>query len=49
MYKITTRTQRVVIENIETLQEAIIEIKKLESKARLNDDYSPGYYRIEET
>ena len=49
MYKIATRTKRVVLENIETLQIAIAEIKRLESKAKANDDYRPGYYRIEKT
>ena len=49
MYKIATRTKREVLENIETLQIAIAEIKRLESTAKANDYSSPGYYRIEKT
>lgn len=49
MYKITTRTKRVVRENLATLQGAIMALKKLEKDAKLNGDYSPGYYRIEKT
>lgn len=47
MYRITTRTGRIVRTEIISLNNAINALKLLEFKAKRSNIYSPGYYRIE--
>ena len=47
MYRITTRTGRTVHTGIESLNEAVFKLRKLELDTKRANIYSPGYYRIE--
>ena len=49
MYKITTRTGRTVRTDkpIETYEQAVSEIMRLEAQLRRVGLYEPGYYKIE--
>lgn len=47
MYRITTRTGRIVHTEIISLNNAINELNLLEFEAKRANIYSPGYYRIE--
>ena len=50
MYKITTRTGRTVKTDkpIETYEQAVNEIMRLEAQLHRAGLYEPGYYKIEE-
>ena len=46
MYRIVTRTKRIVCTGIQTLNEATRKLRQLELEARRAGVYSYGYYQI---